>query len=172
LILPWRHLPTLRRHPNGKRVLGPLTRRPAEHILEGGKALLRRAANTRGMLVARDARRGRRPRHVASRLDRGRVRPHVEEARLLPPRGRKLRRGSAHPLAERGPRALGNDAVFAVAVGQVVRSRCSGLGAEDGVPPLALSCFLGHGARHGGSVAVDRLGLVLGPAIDGMVAVI
>jgi hypothetical protein len=100
------------------------------------------------MLVARDARRRRRPRHVASRLDRGRVRAHVEKARLLPSRWRKLRRGSSHPLAERGPRALGNDAVFALAVGHVVWGRRSALGAEDGVPPLALCCLLGHDARH------------------------
>ena len=143
----------LRGHPDCKRrrsVLWTVARRRPEHILESGEALLRGATDASGVLMLR------RPGHtrlrLSPRLDRSRVCAHVEEACPLPARGSKLGRWRRHAVTERGSRALGNDAVFALAVRHVVRGRHAALGSEHWVTAL---CFVGHDARHRCGVAVD-----------------
>ena len=88
----WRGLRgALRGHSDCKRrrrVLWTFARGRPEHILESGEALLRGATDASGMLMLR------RPGHarlsLSPRLDRSRVRSHVEEACPLPARGSKL----------------------------------------------------------------------------------
>lgn len=86
------------------------------------------------------------------------MRTKVEETRLLPSWGRKLGRRSSVTLTERGSGTLGNDAVFALAVGHVVRGGHATLRPEHRVSHGILPGLLRHDTRHRGGIAVDSLG--------------
>lgn len=51
---------------------------------------------------------------------------------------------------------MGDDAVLALAVRQIVRGGSAASWSEDRVPPL--SGFIGHDAGHRGGVPIDSLG--------------
>lgn len=54
---------------------------------------------------------------------------------------------------------MGNDAVFALTVGQVVWRGHTAPGSKHGIPPLLLSCLLGHAASHRCGIAINGLGV-------------
>jgi hypothetical protein len=83
----------------------------------------------------------------------------VEETCRLLHRRRKLRGRRSHPVTERGTGTMGNDAVFALAVGQVVWCWDTAPWSKHRIPPLRLSCFLIHAAGHRRGVAMDGLGM-------------
>jgi hypothetical protein len=154
-------------HPDGERrsrAFRSVARRRSEHVLQSREALLRGTTNAPRILVARGVGGRRGPRHSRrksrTRLDRRYVGTLVKEPSWLPARRRKLGGGwlrPVHPITQRCSGAVGDDAVFALAVRQVVRGGGAASWSEYRVPPL--SGFIRHDAGHRGSIPIDSLGL-------------